>query len=74
MPTDNPKYRPLNDSELIENIRRTCVEEIERISFVEEDYKHNGEPMDKKLLGRVEGYQHILDKIENREYLRKQIK
>lgn len=74
MPTDNPKYRPVNDSELIENIRRTCVEEIERISFVEEDCKEFNEPMSQKLLGRVEGYQHILNKIENREYLRKQIK
>lgn len=71
---DNPKYRPINDSELINNIKRTCEEEIERISFVDEDYKINDEPMDEKLLGRVEAYNHILSKIESREYIRTKIK
>lgn len=67
------EYRPINDEELIENIRRTCEEEMERISFIEEDCKKFNEPISQKLLGRVEAYQHILSKIENREYIRKQL-
>lgn len=70
---DNPKYRPVNDKELIQYIERECKEELERIQYYEEDARERRELLPGYLYGRKSELERILNTIENREYIRKEI-